>query len=86
MPSLANSQTAYIQPDHSDFLVCICCSRKFKFSSRLIAALAERQAVLLGYQPLEHKLTLSGICSECQTDSSFNRIEAVQTDNADEAS
>lgn len=53
--------------NHHDHIICLSCNRIDEFYNESIHTQQLLAAKNLGYELTEHRMTLYGICSECQT-------------------
>ena len=62
-----DGRTRYeVVPDiHHDHLICVRCGNVVEFSNTSIESLQERVADLHGFELLDHRLELYGVCAQC---------------------
>lgn len=51
---------------HHDHLVCVECGRLIEFRDETIEALQQRVCKQFGFHALNHRMSIRGLCAECQ--------------------
>jgi len=51
---------------HHDHLVCVVCGRIIEFFDEDLEKRKEEVCNIYGFEPTEHRLTVTGVCSECR--------------------
>ncbi len=52
--------------DHHDHMVCIECGRAVEFCDDRIEALQRRICRRHGFRPIEHRMSIRGVCAKCR--------------------
>jgi Fur family ferric uptake transcriptional regulator len=52
--------------EHHDHMVCVRCGKVIEFSDRRIEQLQDRVCRRQGFTPLEHRMSIGGICGACR--------------------
>jgi len=51
---------------HHDHMVCVICGKIIEFADEEIEKLQQKLCRKYGFKPLEHRLGVEGVCSECR--------------------